>query len=112
MNSLNSVLMEGNLTKDPEMKIIPGGSSVCNMSIAVNSYYKKEGETVKETSFFDIQAWNGLGTNCAEYLKKGRGVRVVGKMKQDRWIDKDNGDKKFKVYIVAEHIDFKPAFSN
>ena len=100
MNSLNSLIIEGNLTKDPVLKELDNDKSVCDLSIAVNRYYKKNDEQVKETSYFDIQVWNGLGRNCTEYLSKGRGVRVTGRLKQDRWIDKDTGENKNKVYIV------------
>lgn len=58
-------------------------------------------------SYFDVEAWSRLGSTCAQYLKKGRGVRVVGRLKQDRWIDPD-GKPRAKVKIVAEHVEFKP----
>jgi len=60
----------------------------------------------KEVSYFDVEAWSRLGASCAQYLKKGRGVRVVGRLKQDRWVDPE-GKQKAKVKIVAEHVEFK-----
>ncbi len=108
VNSLNSILLEGNLVRDPESKTLPSGSEVCNFSIAADRFYKPaEGELEKEVSYFDVEAWARLGTACAQNLKKGRGVRVVGRLKQDRWTDPE-GKTKSKVKIVAEHVEFKP----
>lgn len=109
MNSLNSILLEGNLTRDPQLNTTRSGVSVCNFSVASNRYYKKSGENQSEVSFFDVESWAKLAENCNEYLKKGRGVRVVGRLKQDRWIDNE-GKPQQKVKIVAEHVEFKPQF--
>ena len=111
MNSLNSILIEGNLTKDPKLTETPKGTSVCTFSVASNRYYKQDNEAQQEVSFFDVEAWAGLGENCDEYLKKGRGVRVVGRLKQDRWKDSD-GKSQARVKIVAEHVEFKPVFKD
>ena len=107
MNSLNSVLLEGNLTRDPELKYTPKGTAVCSFSIASNRYFKQEEEYQQEVSYFDVTSWSHLAEVCSEYLKKGRGVRVVGRLKQDRWNDPE-GNGRSKVYVVAEHVEFKP----
>ena len=109
MNSLNSILIEGNLTKDPVLSRTPKGTSVCNLSVASNRYYKQDEDLQHEVSFFDVEVWAGLGETCAEYLKKGRGVRVVGRLKQDRWSDTE-GNPRSRIKIVAEHVEFKPNF--
>ncbi len=110
MNNLNSILIEGNLTKDPKLSETPKGTPVCTFGLASNRYYKpKDGEPQTEVSFFDVEAWAKLGEVCSEYLVKGRGVRVVGRLKQDRWSDKE-GNPVSRVKIVAEHIEFKPNF--
>lgn len=109
MNSLNSILLEGNLTRDPVSTITKNGTSVCTFGVASNRYYKKGGEGQNEVSFFDVETWSKLAENCGEYLSKGRGVRVVGRLKQDRWVDTD-GKPQSKVKIVAEHVEFKPDF--
>jgi len=107
MNSLNSILVEGNLVKDPNTKTLPSGSQVCDFTLATNRFYKNGEEGFeKEVSYFDIEAWSRLGTACAQNLKKGRGVRVVGRLKQDRWVDPE-GKQRAKVKIVAEHVEFK-----
>ncbi|PKL06260.1 MAG: single-stranded DNA-binding protein [Spirochaetae bacterium HGW-Spirochaetae-9] len=107
MNSLNSILVEGNLVKDPNTKTLPSGSQVCDFTLATNRIYKNGEEGFeKEVSYFDIEAWSRLGTACSQNLKKGRGVRVVGRLKQDRWVDPE-GKQKARVKIVAEHVEFK-----
>ena len=110
MNSLNSILIEGNLTRDPELKATPKGTAVCSFSVASNRFYKQDEEYQKEVSFFDVETWAKLAESCAEYLEKGRGVRVVGRLKQDRWQDQE-GNPRSKVKIVAEHVEFKPVFT-
>lgn len=108
MNSLNSILVEGNLTRDPSSKTLPSGNQVCDFTLATNRSYKGgDDKYEKEVSYFDVEAWSRLGSTCAQYLKKGRGVRVVGRLKQDRWTDPD-GKARAKVKIVAEHVEFKP----
>lgn len=107
MNSLNSILLEGNLVRDPESKTLPTGSQVCNFAVASDRFFKQNDATEKEVSYFDVEAWSRLGQNCAENLKKGRGVRVVGRLKQDRWTDPE-GKTRSKVKIVAEHVEFRP----
>jgi single-strand DNA-binding protein len=107
MNNLNSILIEGNLTRDPELSYTTKGTAVCNFSVACNRFYKQDDEMQKEVSFFDVSAWARQAEVCAEYLKKGRGVRVVGRLQQDRWTDQE-GKAKSRVLIVAEHVEFKP----
>jgi single-strand DNA-binding protein len=107
MNNLNSVLVEGNLVRDPELKYSPKGSAVCSFALASNRFYKQDEETQKEVSYFDVTTWARLAEVCGEYLKKGRGVRVVGRLKQDRWTSPE-GQARSKVLIVAEHVEFKP----
>ena len=107
MNNLNSILLEGNLVRDPEISYTPKGTPVCNFSIACNRYFKQGEELEQEVSYFDVTVWNRLAEVCKEYLAKGRGVRVVGRLKQDRWEDPE-GKTRSKVHIVAEHVEFKP----
>jgi single-strand DNA-binding protein len=107
MNNLNSILIEGNLVKDPELSYTSKGTAVCKFSVACNRSYKQDDEFQKEVSFFDVSTWTRLAEVCGEYLKKGRGVRVVGRLKQDRWTDPD-GKPHSRVEIVAEHVEFKP----
>jgi len=110
MNSLNSILIEGNLTHDPVLYETTNETKVCNFSLASNRFYKQNDELQKEVSFFDVEVWARLAEHCGEYLKKGRGVRVVGRLKQDRWKDGD-GKSHSRIKIVGEHVEFLPNYS-
>jgi single-strand DNA-binding protein len=111
MNNLNQILIEGNLVRDPELKHTPKGTPICTFSVASNRFYKQDDEFQKEVSFFDVTAWTELAQNCAGTLKKGRGVRVIGRLKQDRWQDPE-GNNRSRVTIVADHVIFKPEFKD
>ena len=107
MNALNSVLIEGNLTRDPQLGETPKGTPVCNFAIASNRYFKHDDEYQQEVSFFDIEVWSKVAKTCGEFLKKGRGVRIVGRLKQERWQDPE-GNPRSRIKIVGEHVEFKP----
>lgn len=104
--SLNSVNIMGNLTRDPELKPMPSGKPVCRMSIANNRIYTKNTEKVTEVSYFDVDVWGVVAENCARYLKKGSGIIVEGRLRQDRW-EKD-GKTQSRVIIVANNVHFMP----
>lgn len=108
MNSLNQIIIEGNLTVQPSVKQLKSGKSACVFPIAVNHRYKNsKGEAIDEVSFVDIETYGKLADVCAKWCPKGRGIRVVGRLRQDRWKDED-GKNRSKVKILAEHIEFKP----
>ncbi|MDR1218244.1 MAG: single-stranded DNA-binding protein [Treponema sp.] len=109
MNNLNSILIEGNLVRDPLLKSTAKGTSVCTFSLASNRFYKQDNMLEKEVSFFDVESWSKLAENCYNLGRKGRGVRVVGRLKQDRWNGPD-GKLHSKVSIIAEHVEFRPDF--
>ena len=109
MNNLNSILIEGNLVRDPLLRSTPKGTQVCTMSLASNRYYKQDSGYEKEVSFFDVETWARLAEACYSKGRKGRGVRVVGRLKQDRWSSPD-GKAHSRVTIVAEHVEFRPEF--
>ena len=109
MNNLNSILIEGNLVRDPLLRSTPKGTSVCTFSLASNRFYKQDTGFEKEVSFFDVDTWGKLAEACYSKGRKGRGVRVVGRLKQDRWSDAE-GKTHTKVSIVAEHVEFRPEF--
>lgn len=111
MNNLNSILLEGNLTRNPEGRNTPKGTPVCTFSVASNRWFKAGNEKQQEVSYFDVEAWSGLAERCSAELEKGRGVRVVGRLKQDRWLDQE-GKSHSHVKIVAEHVEFKPVARN
>jgi single-strand DNA-binding protein len=109
MNNLNSILIEGNMVRDPLFKSTPKGTPVCTFSVASNRFYKQDSGLEKEVSFFDVETWARLAENCNTLGRKGRGVRVVGRLKQERWNDTD-GKPRSKIKIVAEHVEFRPDF--
>ena len=109
MNSLNSVLIEGNLVRDPEKKELESGSKLCMFSVATNRYFNQDNEKKSEVSFFDVEVWNKTAEQCLKTLSKGRGVRVVGRLKQDRWADKE-GRNHSKIKVVGESVEFKTKF--
>ena len=109
MNNLNSVLIEGNLVRDPEYRTTPKGTPVCKISLASNRFFKQESGMEKETSFFDVESWGKLAEIVNAKGRKGRGVRVVGRLKQERWQNAE-GKNLSRVFIVAEHIEFRPEF--
>lgn len=107
---MNKITLIGNLTRDPELSQLPSGVSVCKFGIAVNrNFTNANGE--RETDFFNITAWRGLGENCAKYLAKGRKVCVVGNVQIRNYEDKD-GNKRTAVDVVAEDIEFLSARSD
>jgi single-strand DNA-binding protein len=110
MNALNSILVEGNLVRDPALSKTPRGTQVCTFSLASNRYYKVDGGAQKEVSFFDVEVWSKLAEACAGNLQKGRGVRVIGRLTQDRRAGAE-GKSHSRIKIVGEHVEFKPEFS-
>ena len=111
MNNLNSVLIEGNLVRDPLHRTTAKGTSLCTFALACNRYHKSDTGLEQEVSFFDVETWAKLGDNCYNLGRKGRGVRVIGRLKQDRWIDNE-GKTRSRISIIAEHVEFKPDFKS
>jgi len=106
MNNLNSTLIEGNLLRDPEIKE-HDGKRVCHIAIASNRYTERKGGSIdKEVSFFDIEVTGSPIENCLKKGHKGRGVRVVGRLRQDRW--EEDGKPCSHIVIAATHIVFDP----
>lgn len=108
MNTLNSILIEGNLVRNAEPKQTPKGTLVCQLSLASNRFYYKDEETKQEVSFFDIEVWDKEAMKVQE-LEKGRGLRVMGRLKQERWIDQE-GKNRSKVKIIGERVEVRPLF--
>jgi len=112
MNNLNSILIEGNLVKDPSIRSTVKGTQFCSLKIATNRFFKLSNQDPgfeKEVSFFDVETWAKLAEVCYTKGKKGRGVRVVGRLRQSRWNDTD-GKARSRITIVAEHVEFRPDF--
>ena len=96
------------MVRDPDFRTTPKGTPVCRFTIASNRFYKTGSGMEKEAGFFDIETWGEKAESCNEYGRKGKEVRVVGRLKQDSWTDND-GKKHSKIIIVADQaVEFKP----
>lgn len=105
-SNMNVVVVTGNLTRDPELRSTPGGTSVCKLRVAVNSRRKNpHGEWVDKPNYFDVTVWGGQGENCANYLSKGRPVAIEGRLDWREWEDKEGG-KRQSVEIIANSVQF------
>ncbi len=104
MASFNKVILVGNLTRDPEVRYTPGGSAVCDITLAVNYQWtdKRTNERKEEVSFIDVTLWGRTAEIAGEYLAKGRPVLVEGRLQQDKWDDKETGQKRSKLKVVAD----------
>ena len=108
MSSFNKVYLLGNLTRDPELKTLPSGSSVAAFGLAVNrSYRKPDGEEVEETTFVDIDAFGRAAENIEKYCKKGDPLMVEGRLRFRSW-ETDSGDKRNKLSVMLETFQFLP----
>lgn len=104
MASLNRVILVGNLTKDPEVRSTPDGTSVANLRIAVNRpWTNKQGE--RDTDFFTIVVWRKLAELCGQYLSKGSPVAVEGRLQSRNW-ETGEGQKRSITEVVADNIQF------
>ena len=107
MASLNKVMLIGNLTRDPELRVTPKGTAICQFGLAVNRQFKDEsGATRDETTFVDIEAWGKQGETVAKFCTKGKPLFVEGRLKLDTWDDKTTGQKRSKMKIVLENFQF------
>lgn len=106
---LNKVFLFGNLTRDPELKALPSGIKVANLAIATNRTYKdKNGAKQDTTEYHNIVAFGRQAELIAQYLKKGRGIFVEGRLQTRAWDDKATGAKKYRTEIIIENFQFGP----
>jgi single-strand DNA-binding protein len=105
MANLNRVLLIGNLTRDPEVRYTPKGTAVTEISLAVNRIYSGEdGEKKEETTFVDVTLWARQAEIAGQYLRKGRPVFIEGRLQLDSWDDKQTGQKRSRLRVVAENL--------
>lgn len=102
MASFNRVILVGNLTRDPELRYIPSGTPVCEITIAINDRFKRNDQWVEETTFVDVTLWTRLAEITSEYLSKGSPILIEGRLKLDRW--EKEGQKHSKLRVVAEKM--------
>lgn len=106
MANLNKVMLIGNLTADPEVRTTPRGNSLTELRLAVNriSTGANEGERREETTFLDVTCWGRTGEIAAQYLSKGRPVFIEGRLQMDTWEDKQTGQRRSRIRIIAENL--------
>jgi len=108
MASLNKLFLIGNLTRDPEVRVTPKGTHVAQFGIAVNRQIKDEagGPAREEVTFVDIEAWGKQAELCGKFLKKGSPCMIEGRLKFEQWDDKQSGQKRSKLKVVMENVQF------
>jgi single-strand DNA-binding protein len=106
--NLNKVFLIGRLTKDPEMKNLPSGKSLCQISIATDRFYTdKDGNKKQETEFHNVILFGRLAEIASQYLKKGSLVFIEGRLRTRNWED-ESGNKKLRTEIIAERMQLGP----
>lgn len=105
--SVNVVVLVGNLTRDPETRATPSGTTVCHLRLAVNDRVKDQstGEWGDRPNYFDIDVFGALGDQCAQWLSKGRQVAIEGKLRWREW-ESQEGQKRSAVSVVANNVQF------
>jgi single-strand DNA-binding protein len=108
MANLNIVILAGNLTRDPELRYTPSGMAVAKLGLAVNRRFKdqKSGELREEVTFVDIDVFGKQAETASQYLTKGRPVLVEGRLRLDQWDDKQSGQKRSKLKVVGNRLQF------
>jgi single-strand DNA-binding protein len=103
--NINRVILTGNLTRDPELRSLPSGMSVCSLRIASNTRRKDGDQWVDKPNYFDVTIWGRQGENAAQYLSKGRPVAIDGRLEWREWQDQQ-GNNRQSVEIVADNVQF------
>ena len=105
---VNKVILIGNLGKDPEVRYTAGGQAVATLRIATSRSWtdKQTNQRKEETEWHDVEVWGKQAEQCGEYLAKGRQVYVEGRLKTDKWQDKQSGQDRYRVKVVADTVRF------
>lgn len=107
MASFNKVILVGNLTRDPELRYTPKGTAIAKLGVAVNRVWTSEtGEKKEETTFVDVDVFGRTAENVAQYLRKGSPLLIEGRLRLETWEDKQTNQKRSKLSVVAELIQF------
>src|ERR1700733_9042982 len=107
--NINRVIITGNLTKDPDLSSISStGTSVCSLRIACNGRRRnpESNQWEDQPNYFDVSVWGAQGENCHKFLSKGRPVAIDGRLRWREWADKDTGQKRSAVDIIADTVQF------
>jgi len=107
MANFNKVILVGNLTRDPELRYTPKGTAVAKIGLAINRNWTSEsGEKKEEVTFVDVDIFGRTAENVSQYMRKGRPILVEGRLKLDTWDDKQTGQKRSRLGVVAETVQF------
>ncbi|MCE2826564.1 MAG: single-stranded DNA-binding protein [Verrucomicrobium sp.] len=107
MASFNKVILAGNLTRDPELRYTPKGTAIAKLALAVNRRWTGEdGQTREEVTYVDIDAFGKQAEVISQYLRKGGGLLLEGRLKLDQWDDKQTGQKRSRLGVVLESFTF------
>ena len=107
MANLNKVMLMGNLTRDPELRYTPKGTAVADIGMAINRVWTNDqGERQEDTTFVDVTLWGRQAELAQQYLSKGRPVYIEGRLQMDTWEDKNSGQKRSKLKVVGENLQF------
>ncbi len=107
MSSYNRVTLVGNLTRQPELRKTKNGTPVAELGIALNrSWNGENGQKQEETTYVDVTVWGRSAENAAQYLQKGRSVLIEGRLQMETWQDKQSGEDRSKLRVVAESVQF------
>jgi len=107
MSSFNRVTLIGNLTRNPELRKTKTGAAVAELGLALNRVWNNEsGQRQEETTFVDVTVWGRNAENAAQYLQKGRSVLIEGRLQLETWQDKQSGQERSKLKVVADAIQF------
>jgi single-strand DNA-binding protein len=109
MANLNKVMLIGNLTRDPELRYTPSGRAVADISLAINRVWVNDaGQKQEDTTFVDVTLWGRQAELAQQYLTKGRGAYVEGRLQMDTWDDKETGKKRSRLKVVGDTLQFLP----
>jgi single-strand DNA-binding protein len=108
MANVNIVILAGNLTADPELRYTPSGLAVAQLRMAINHRYRdsKTNEWREEATFVDVDLFGKQAETAKQYLSKGRGVLIEGRLRLDQWEDKQTGAKRSKLKVIGSRMQF------
>jgi single-strand DNA-binding protein len=109
MANLNKVMLIGNLTRDPELRYTPSGKAVADIALAINRVWvNDQGQKQEDTTFVDVTLWGRQAELAQQYLTKGRGAYIEGRLQMDTWDDKETGKKRSRLKVVGDNLQFLP----
>jgi single-strand DNA-binding protein len=105
--AINRVMLAGNLTRDPQVRFFANEKAVADFGLAINRRFKgNDGQMKEEVTFVDVEAWGRTAELVGQYLTKGRACYVEGRLRLDTWDDKKDGQKRSKLKVVADNVQF------